>query len=80
MAIGLGAAVTELNLGAGGKRSQSLLGLGNEGPGTVAARGKRRRRRLGIDQPHERAVGELKRLAILDLGHRAFLRLGELAS
>ena len=43
-------------------------------------RGDECRRRLGVDEPHHRAVGEGKRLAILDLGDRAFLRLGEFAS
>jgi len=42
-------------------------------------RGDECRRRLGVDEPDDRAVGDGKRLAILDLGHRAFLRLGELA-
>src|SRR6476469_8102240 len=58
---------------------QSLLRLVDHRPGTVALRGDGCRRRLGVDESDDRAVGEGKRLAILDLCHRAFLRLGELA-
>ena len=79
VAIGAGAAIAKFDLGAGGKFRQSLLRLVDHRPGTVTLRGDGRNRRLGIDEPDDRAVGELKRLAILDLGHRAFLRLGQLA-
>ena len=57
---------------------QGLLRLIDHRPGAVVTRGDGRRRRLGVDEPHDSAVDELKPLAILDLGDRAFLRLGEL--
>ena len=80
MTIGLGAAVAKLDLRARGKLGQSLLGLGGEGPGPLAARGKWRRRRLGIDQPHERAVGQRQRLSVPDLGNSALLPRRQIAS
>jgi hypothetical protein len=45
----------------------SLLRLVDHRPGMVAMRGDGCRRRLGVDEPDDRAVGEGKRLAILDL-------------
>ena len=63
MAIGLGAAVTELDLRARGKLGQSRLRLGDERPGPVTARAEWCGRRLGIDQPYERAVGQRQSLS-----------------
>ena len=80
MAIGLGAAVTELDLGARGKLAQSLLGFGDEWPGTVAARGKGCDRCFGIDEPHDCAVGQRQGLSVPDLGHGGLLPWRQIAS
>ena len=79
MAIDATAAEAELHLGTRGEPVKRLLGLLHQRPGMVARPAKRRRRRLGADQPHDRAIGKLKRLAVIDPRHRAHLRLRQLA-
>jgi len=66
MPVGAAPAKAKLDFSAGREAPQSRSRVGDQRPRIVAAPAKRRRRRLGADQPHHASVGELERLAVLD--------------
>jgi hypothetical protein len=71
VAIDAPVAISQFDFGARGEPLKRLLRLRH----IVASPAERRRRRLGADQPHDRAIGQRERLAVDDLRHRAPLRL-----
>ena len=79
VAVAAPPAIAELDARPSDELGQGRASLLDEGQRSSPRLTERRRRRLGSDQPHRPAAGELERLAVDHGGDHAGLRLGQLA-
>jgi len=79
VAVDAATAQSELDLPVGGERFKRLSRVVDERPGIVSPPAERRHRRLGADQAHGPALGQLQGLAVDDAGDSAGLGCGQVA-